>query len=77
MMDIISIHTKDNYQIELTYQNGEIKVFDMLPLLAEKPWNKIKSLQLFHQAKIEYGTIVWPGEIDIAPETLYLDSIAV
>ena len=73
-MDSISIHTKDNYQIELTYQNGEIRLFDMKPLLEEKPWNKIKSLPLFHQAKVEYGTIVWPGEIDIAPETLYMDS---
>ncbi len=26
-------------------------------------------------AKVEYGTVVWPGNIDIAPETLYDRSI--
>jgi len=73
-MDIISIFTKDNYQIELTYQNDEIKLFDMLLLLDEKPWNKIKTLHMFRQAKVEYEMVVWQCEIDLAPETLHLDS---
>ena len=27
-------------------------------------------LPLFMRATVEYGTVVWPGNIDIAPETL-------
>jgi hypothetical protein len=29
--------------------------------------------QLFREVRVEYGTLVWPGGIDIAPETLIWD----
>ncbi len=31
----------------------------------------------FTKASVEYGTVVWPGNIDIAPETLYDRSLPV
>jgi hypothetical protein len=74
LLDVIAVKTQPDYQLELRFENGELRRFDMRPLLAMKPWNRIASKQLFEYAKIEYGTVVWPGEIDIAPETLYDDS---
>jgi Protein of unknown function (DUF2442) len=72
---ILNVITQPDFQLDLTFQNGELRRFDMRPLLAIKPWNRVASLNLFERARIEYGTVVWPGEIDIAPETLYDDSI--
>ncbi|WP_284694647.1 DUF2442 domain-containing protein [Geomonas sp. Red32] len=40
-----------------------------------KPWNRIADSDLCTLARAEYGTVVWPGDIDVAPETLYDDSI--
>ena len=31
---------------------------------------------LFRNVAVDYGTLVWPGEIDIAPETLIWDGPA-
>lgn len=31
----------------------------------------------FEFAHVDYGTVVWPGEIDVAPETLYEGSVPV
>jgi hypothetical protein len=39
-----------------------------------KPWSRIATPDLFERVHVDYGTVVWPGEIDIAPETLYDDS---
>lgn len=75
-LDVVAVVTKADYQLELEFENGERRRFDMRPLLAMKPWNRLTSAQLFPRARVDYGTVVWPGEIDIAPETLYEDSVA-
>ena len=76
LLDVVKVKTTPDFQLELSFQNGEQRRFDMRPLLTMRPWNRIATEQLFHRAAVEYGTVVWPGEIDIAPETLYDDSVA-
>lgn len=75
LLDVVNVKTTQDFQLELSFQNGEQRRFDMRPLLVMKPWNRIAASQLFHRAKVEYGTVIWPGEIDISPETLYDDSV--
>ncbi|MFZ3209131.1 MAG: DUF2442 domain-containing protein [Geobacteraceae bacterium] len=74
LLDVITVKTLPDYQLELKFNNGELRRFDMRPLLVLKPWSRIASPHLFEKARVEYGTVLWPGEIDIAPETLYDDS---
>jgi len=74
LIDVIAVTPQRDFSLLLEFANGEKLIFDMLPLLTMKPWKKIASPLLFQKARIEYGTVVWPGEIDIAPETLYDDS---
>ena len=71
LIDIVRVKPRLDFQLDLEFKNGERRRFDMRPLLVLKPWDRIAKLPLFERARVEYGTVVWPGEIDIAPETLY------
>lgn len=71
LLDVVSVEAKADYTLLLEFENGERRVFDMLPYLDKKPFMRLKGSPLFSLASVDYGTVVWPGEIDIAPETLY------
>ena len=74
-MDVVAVKPLPSFELDLSYADGSQRRFDMKPLLAVKPWNRIAALPLFAQVKVAYGTVMWPGDIDIAPETLLMDSV--
>ncbi|MBV5297170.1 MAG: DUF2442 domain-containing protein [Rhodoferax sp.] len=77
LLDVVKVQPQADYRLLLEFENGERRVFDMTPLLVQKPWLRIQPSHLFTRAFVENGTVAWPGNIDIAPETLYDLSIPV
>ncbi|MCA1794062.1 MAG: DUF2442 domain-containing protein [Desulfobacteraceae bacterium] len=51
-------------------------MFDMTSIIDKRPFYRLKG-SIFMAARVEHGTVVWPGNIDIAPETLYDRSLAI
>ncbi len=75
LLDVVTVKVKPDYRLELEFENGERRVFDMTQLMDKQPFMRLKDSGAFLGAHIDYGTVVWPGNIDIAPETLYDRSI--
>jgi len=77
LLDIISVEPQTDNTLILLFENRERRYFDMKPYLDKKPFIKLKNLPLFMKASVDNGTVVWPGGIDIAPETLWDNSTPV
>ncbi len=65
----------EDYTLELVFTNGEERVYDCSSLLEFGVFEELRDKRYFKQASVEYGTVVWPHEQDICPDTLYEDSI--
>ncbi len=72
---IMAVIPIDDYRLEITFSNGEIGVYDCKPLLDFGVFRELRNEAYFRQARVENGTVVWPHEQDICPDTIYLDSV--
>jgi hypothetical protein len=71
LLDVITVEAHPDHILVLEFENGQRRRFDMNPYLDKKPFTILKNSPLFNKATIAYGTVVWPGTIDIAPDTLW------
>ena len=70
---VSSVEADDDYCLILTFSNGELRKYDAKPLLNLPMYKGLA--KVFSSARTEYGTVVWPGDMDISPDTLYLKGI--
>lgn len=69
------VSVSSDYKLHLAFTSGERGIYDCSPLLNFGVFQELQDLDYFKQAKVLDGTVVWPHEQDICPDTLYLDSI--
>jgi len=71
MESVKSVRVCDDYQLEIEFENNEIRVFDARPYLEKGLFRQLKDPARFKEAHVAFDTVCWPGNLDIAPETLY------
>lgn len=64
-----------DHTLRLTFNNGEVGLYDCKPLLNFGVFKELANPAYFNQAFVEFGTVAWPNEQDICPDTLYIDSV--
>ncbi len=68
-----SVQPLADFQLAICFTNQEQKVFDMKPYLSFGIFQALRDTNFFNQVKPLNGTVVWPNNLDIDPDTLYLD----
>ena len=66
---------RDGHKLEITFSNGEVGIYDCSGLLDFGVFKELRDPGYFAEARVEGGTVAWPHEQDICPDTLYEDSI--
>ncbi len=64
----------DDYTVNITFENGEEKVFDVTPYLNKGIFKELKYPNIFKSVKPFMGSIQWKNGQDFCPDTLYLSS---
>lgn len=75
LRDVVAVTTHKDFTLELVFENEERRIFDMKPFFDKKPFTRLCNSPLFFRASVQYGIVVWPGNLDIAPETLWNRSV--
>lgn len=75
MNSVTSVRARDDFHLELLFADGEHRLFDMTPYLTKGVFTELQAPALFKQAYVGLGTVCWPGNLDIAPETLFDRSV--
>jgi hypothetical protein len=69
-----AVHPLDDYRLEILFENGERRVFDMKPYLQRGVFVRLHNRGVFQAARIVAVSVEWPGGLDLSYDTLYLES---
>lgn len=74
MRKVIAAKARENYQLELEFDDGSTRLFDASPYLDKGIFVDLKDPEYFKNFRLSFGTVQWANEQDFAPETLYAES---
>lgn len=71
----IDVKVLENYQLEISFDNDQIKIFDVKPYFKFKIFKELEDINKFNKVKISGLSIEWDNGADICPDELYNNSI--
>lgn len=71
LIRISNVKALDGYNVELTLTTGEVVQRDLSSLLNGPIFDSIRTgEEQFREVRVEDGTLVWPGGIDLCPDAV-------
>lgn len=70
ILKIVDARYEHDYILRLTFNNGEVKLCDFLPLAQKGICKKLQDMDYFRNYHLDAFTVDWNNEIGFAPEFL-------
>lgn len=71
----IDVKILKDYNLEITFDNNEKKIFDVKPYFKFKIFRELKDEEKFSTVKVAGLSIEWENGADICPDELYNNSV--
>lgn len=75
MIKVTAVKPNDDHTLDLKFSDGSVKRFNVKPYLKYEVFQELQDLAYFRRVKVAFGTVAWPHEQDIAPETLFHEGV--
>jgi len=69
---VLNVEPTEDYQLVVTFVNGERKKVDIAPYLEKGVFRELKKINYFKRVAVSFGSVMWPNEQDLSYDTLYL-----
>ena len=72
---IKKVKAMPDYKLLITFDNDEVRTFDMKSYLDTGIYRELKNVDIFNAVKVSFDAIKWPNGADLDPEEVYKMSI--
>ncbi len=74
---VVSAAALAGHVLDLRFDNGEQRRMAVQPYLDYPVFERLRDAGFFALVQADHGTVSWPGGIDLDPDSVYLESLAV
>jgi hypothetical protein len=74
--DVIEVKPLDGFRLHVRFHDGVEGEVDMSALVHSPHagvFTQLADPVRFAEVHVEYGAVIWPGEIDLAPDAMYAE----
>jgi hypothetical protein len=75
--DVKTVKPLPNSRIYVEIEDGRKGIFDLNPYLDHGVFRELRDVHYFNGVGILFGSVTWPNNQDIAPETLLTEMLPV
>jgi len=68
-----SVRALDNYELDVSFDNGEARRFDMKPYLDRGVFVRLRDRDAFSAVRVVAGSVEWANGLDLSYDTLYVE----